>query len=182
MKRVNHLLEKIADPENLRWAFWKARKGKSYSREVSPFRDDLERNLLLLRQQILSGLVEVGQYRFFKIFDPKERQICASAFREQVLHHALMVVCHDHFERVQIYDSYACRRGKGTYAALARAHPERLFNPFRVGAVMGYRTQGDYPWLGYATPLGYLGKFTLKGLNNLAQGNHPLGLPTSFLL
>ena len=38
---------------------------------------------------------------------------------------------------------------------------------------MGYRTQGDYPGLGYATPLGYLGKFTLKGLNNLAQGNHP---------
>ena len=33
--------------------------------------------------------------------------------------------------------------------------------------------KGDYPGLGYATPLGYLGKFTLKGLNNLAQGNHP---------
>ena len=56
---------------------------------------------------------------------------------------------------------------------LDRAHPKRLFNPFRVGAVMGYRTQGDYPGLGYATPVGYLGKFTLKGLNNLAQGNHP---------
>ena len=30
MKRANHLLERIADPENLRLAFWKARKGKSY--------------------------------------------------------------------------------------------------------------------------------------------------------
>jgi hypothetical protein len=65
--------------------------------------------------------VSVGDYRRFKIWEPKERVICASAFREQVLHHALMNVCHPYFERVQIYDSYASRKGKGTYAALARA-------------------------------------------------------------
>jgi len=81
----------------------------------------LEGNLAALRGQILSGGVEVGDYRYFKIFEPKERQICAGAFREQVLHHALMNVCHDHFEREQTFDSYASRKGKGTHAALARA-------------------------------------------------------------
>ncbi|MDR3188784.1 MAG: RNA-directed DNA polymerase, partial [Prevotellaceae bacterium] len=47
--------------------------------------------------------------------------ICAASFRERVLHHALMNVCHDSFERYQINDSYACRVGHGTYAALERA-------------------------------------------------------------
>ncbi|MCB0376835.1 MAG: hypothetical protein KDD04_13035, partial [Sinomicrobium sp.] len=108
-------------PDNLRLAFWKARKGKSYSSSVQAYRNELDVNLAGLRRQIITGLVEVGQYRFFKIYDPKERQICASAFREQVLHHALMNICHEHFERVQVFDSYACRKGKGTYAALARA-------------------------------------------------------------
>lgn len=120
-KKANHLIESIADMDNLRLAFWKARKGKSYSGQVERYRSDLEANLIRLREQILTGAVEVGNYHFFKIFDPKERQICAPAFAEQVLHHALMNVCHEYFERVQIFDSYACRKGKGTYAALDRA-------------------------------------------------------------
>ncbi len=121
MKRVNHLIEKIAEPENLRLAFWKAGKGKRYATEVEKYRQNLDANLLRLREQILSGEVEVGNYRYFKIYEPKERQICASAFSEQVLHHALMNVCHEFFERKQIFDSYASRIGKGTHAAVTRA-------------------------------------------------------------
>jgi RNA-directed DNA polymerase len=121
MRRANHLLERIEDPDNLRLAFWKARKGKSYSEAVERFRGNLDRNLLALRTQIQSGEVQVGQYYFFKIYEPKERQICAAAFREQVLHHALMNVCHTYFDRPQLSQSYACRKGKGTYAALEKA-------------------------------------------------------------
>ena len=121
MKRAGNLFSAIADSDNLRLAFWKARKGKNHSRQVLQYRSDLEKNLNALREEILGGTVEVGQYTFFKIFDPKERNICAAAFREQGLHHALMNVCHPYFERVQIFDSYASRKGKGTYAALDRA-------------------------------------------------------------
>lgn len=121
MKRASHLLEKAAEPENLRLAFWKAKKGKSYSKGVLTFQTNLEANLFRLREQMLNSSVEVGDYRLFKVFDPKERQICAPAFREQVLHHALMNVCHEHFERVQVYDSYASRPGKGVHAALSKA-------------------------------------------------------------
>lgn len=121
MKRACNLLPLIAEPDNLRLAFWKARKGKSYSKGVQAYRENLGRNLSVLRSQILTGHVSVGHYHFFKIFDPKERQICAAAFSEQVLHHALMNVCHQYFERAQLFDSYASRKGKGTYAALERA-------------------------------------------------------------
>jgi RNA-directed DNA polymerase len=121
MKRADHLLEGIADPDNLRLAFWKARKGKNLSRQVQRYRDDLENNLLGLREQILAGRVDVGDYHYFKIYDPKQRQICAALFKEQVLHHALMNICHDHFEKKQIFDSYASRPGKGTHAAVKQA-------------------------------------------------------------
>ncbi|RKX33869.1 MAG: hypothetical protein DRP64_20570, partial [Verrucomicrobia bacterium] len=38
----------------------------------------------------------VGHYTRFTIYDPKEREICAAAFPERVLHHALMNVCESH--------------------------------------------------------------------------------------
>lgn len=121
MKRENNLISLIADPDNLRLAFWKARKAKEGKMEVAEFRKSLDKNLLTLRNEILSGNVQVGQYHYFTIFDPKERKICAATFRDRVLHHALMNVCHANFEKYQISDSYASRLGKGTYAALERA-------------------------------------------------------------
>ncbi|MDR0940880.1 MAG: SUMF1/EgtB/PvdO family nonheme iron enzyme [Bacteroidales bacterium] len=121
MKRANFLLDRIAEPDNLRLAFWKAQRGKSTKLAVEAYRRSLDANLKTLREELLSGEVSTGDYHYFTIYDPKERQICAAAFRERVLHHALMNVCHEYFETYQIYDSYACRLGKGTYAALGRA-------------------------------------------------------------
>ncbi|RME07292.1 MAG: RNA-directed DNA polymerase [Bacteroidetes bacterium] len=131
MKRLNNLTELAADPANLRLAFVKARKGKQGSGAVQGYARHLQANLLILRNQIRSGKVRVGNYRFFTIRDPKERLICAPAFSEQVLHHALMNVCHDRFESFQIFDSYASRKGKGVHAALDRAqHYVRKYNWF----------------------------------------------------
>lgn len=121
MKREGYLMEKIADPDNLRLAFWKARKGKEHKADVALYRSRLDYNLLELRGQLLSGDVRVGNYFYFLVHDPKERQICAASFGERVLHHAIMNVCHPVFERFQTNDSYATRIGKGQYAALEKA-------------------------------------------------------------
>jgi hypothetical protein len=121
MKRRGYVVEEVADMENLYLAFWKAKRGKAHKEDVQRFQKDLKHQLKTLQADILSNEVQVGEYHFFKIYDPKERQICAAAFRERVLHHALMNVCHQDFERYQIFDSYASRKGKGTYAALNRA-------------------------------------------------------------
>jgi hypothetical protein len=121
MKRAGNLLEQVADPDNLRLAFWKARKGKNLSTQVQEYSDNLEPNLFVLREQILTNRVRVGDYHYFQIYDPKQRQICAAPFREQVLHHALMNICHDHFEQKQIFDSYASRPQKGLHAAIKRS-------------------------------------------------------------
>jgi len=121
MKRAGNLIGAIASPDNLRLAFWKAAKGKRYKAEVISYSAHLDKELMHLRSQLLNGKVSTGNYHYFTIYDPKERIICAASFPERVLHHALMNVCHDAFDLFQIEDSYATRRGLGTYAALNRA-------------------------------------------------------------
>jgi RNA-directed DNA polymerase len=120
-KRIGYLIQTIADPDNLRLAFWKARKGKDNKTEVIEFRKNLDTNLLSLRNELLNGTVALGNYHYFTIHDPKERLICAASFPERVLHHAIMNICHTYFEKFQVFDSYATRVDKGQYAALERA-------------------------------------------------------------
>ena len=114
-------MDRIAAPDNLRLAFWKAAKGKRAKADCRAFREGLDRNLDELRADLLAEQVRVGDYRYFTIHDPKERTICAASFRERVLHHALMNVCEPVLESAAIYDSYACRKGKGRLAAIERA-------------------------------------------------------------
>lgn len=120
MRRAGNLYTKIAEPENLRLAFWKAQKGKQAKPDVRLFAEGLEENLASLRRELLEGEVNVGNYHYFTIYDPKERVICAASFRERVLHHAIINVCESYFEAYQIRDSYACRKGKGLDAAIER--------------------------------------------------------------
>ena len=74
-----------------------------------------------MRREILDGTIAVGEYRYFKIRDPKERIISAAPFRERVLQHAVMNVCHRYFDRTLIDTTYATRLGKGLYSALTKA-------------------------------------------------------------
>ena len=121
MKRSGNLYEQIADMENLRLAFIKARKGKEAKPDVYQYSKNIEKNLVNLRTALISENILPGEYHFFTIYEPKERLICAASFGDRVLHHAIMNICHPVFESYQISDSYATRIGRGQYAALERA-------------------------------------------------------------
>lgn len=121
MRRVGNLMGRIADYDNIQLAFIKSCRGKQAKREVLEFRADYDRNINEIRKSLLLGDIQVGNYSYFKIYDPKERLICAASFRERVIHHAIMSVCHQYFERTLIYDTYATRIGKGVYKALEKA-------------------------------------------------------------
>lgn len=121
MRREGYLMESIADLDNLYLAFYKASRGKKGKSEVIGFSKHLDENLQTLRRQLLSGEIPIGHYRYFSIYDPKKRLICAASFPERVMHHAIMNVCHPYFERNLISDTYATRIGKGTYEALGKA-------------------------------------------------------------
>lgn len=121
MKRAGFLIEKIAETDNILYAFYKARRGKQLKKEVIAFSNSLDNNIQKLRSSILSGYVDVGNYTYFNINDPKPRKICAAAFHERVLHHSIMNVCHQYFERNLIETTYATRPEKGIYQAIDRA-------------------------------------------------------------
>jgi len=121
MKRAGKLFDDIADMENLRLAFWKVSRGKQEKKEIIEFRSNLGLNLKILRKELLSNTVTLGNYHYFTIYDPKERLICAASFPERVIHHAVMNICEPVFERFLISDTYACRKNKGTYKAIQRA-------------------------------------------------------------
>jgi RNA-directed DNA polymerase len=111
----------IADRDNLLLAYYKAKKGKSTRKEVLDYGRQIDRRLRQLQEALLNESVHVGDYHYFTIYDPKERQICAASFAERVLHHAIMNVCHPYFEQYQLAESYATRPGKGTFRAVDRA-------------------------------------------------------------
>jgi len=122
VKRHRHLFEQVCSYENLFAAARKAWRGKRSRRPAAEFYSHYEEELVSLRTELLSGTYEHGGYHYFQIHDPKTRTVAAAPFRDRVVHHALVRVLEPIFEKRLIEDSFACRKGKGTHAALRRAH------------------------------------------------------------
>lgn len=114
------LFPKICSFESLYRGFREARKGKRYNVEVLRFSEDLEGNLLNLSRQLRERSYEPEGFKTFILFDPKERRISAPYFRDRVIHRSLHNTLEPVFEKRFIYDSYACRLGKGTHRAVDR--------------------------------------------------------------
>ncbi|HPO15650.1 MAG TPA: reverse transcriptase/maturase family protein [Candidatus Hydrogenedentes bacterium] len=121
MKRAGNLIDRIADANNLRLAFFKACRGKRGKSEVIRFAENLDTELKHLREEMIVGEVRWGGYHAFRVCDPKPRVIHAAPFRARVAHHAIINICEPVFEAYQIFDSYACRDKKGLDKALSRA-------------------------------------------------------------
>ncbi|RLL48976.1 RNA-dependent DNA polymerase [Mariprofundus sp. EBB-1] len=120
MKRVGALWPEITSFANLYQGYCKARKGKRDRPQVADFSLNLEVELFALQQSLMDGSYLPGDYRQFMIRDRKPRVISAAPFRDRVVHHALMNVLEPIFDRSFIYDSYACRKGKGGHRAVDR--------------------------------------------------------------
>lgn len=61
------------------------------------------------------------EHRHFYVYEPKRRLISAPDFRDRVVHRAIYNIINPLFDKTFIYDSYACRKGKGTHAGADRA-------------------------------------------------------------
>ena len=87
---------------------------------MAGFESALTDNLLRLEEELRTQTHRPGPYRYFRMTSPKPRRISAAPFRDRVVHHALVQQLEPIFEARFIQDSYACRVGKGTHAALQR--------------------------------------------------------------
>jgi RNA-directed DNA polymerase len=121
MRRADGLFDRIVAFDNLLAAERLAARGKRDRESVARFEFHLERELIQLQEELIDGRYRPGAFYTFEVRDPKPRAICAAPFRDRVVHHAVCDVLEPIFERCAIFDSYACRVGKGTHAAIARA-------------------------------------------------------------
>jgi retron-type reverse transcriptase len=118
-KKHRNLFEKIVDMDNLRDAYRKTvNGGKRYSHGHLLFKENLEFNLYTIRQELISGTYEHGDYYQFTLFDPKERVISCLPFRDRLVQHAIHNVIEPIFESGFYSCSYACRKNKGTHKAV----------------------------------------------------------------
>jgi retron-type reverse transcriptase len=121
MKRAGGLFPDIVGFRNLLEAERRAARGKRHRPTVQAFEMDLERELIRLQEELVDHSYRPGPFVTFEVHDPKRRAICAAPFRDRVVHHAICDVLEPVFERRAVHDSYACRRGKGSHAAIRRA-------------------------------------------------------------
>jgi retron-type reverse transcriptase len=121
MKRYGHLWDELISFSSLLRAANKARRGKRFRRDVARFHFDLEHELWQLHEELTGKTYTPEGYNTFWIYEPKRRLISAAPYRDRVVHHALTQVLEPMFEPSFIHDSYACREGKGTHAAVRRA-------------------------------------------------------------
>jgi retron-type reverse transcriptase len=117
-KSFSRLWEHIIDFENLYHAFREASTGKRYRWESLKFKNNLEENLIILQNELEWDMYKPDHYRQFIIKEPKQRLISAPTFRDRVVHHALCRIIDPVFENRMIYETFACRFGKGTHAAV----------------------------------------------------------------
>ncbi len=120
METYNNLYLKICSINNLANAWQKARRGKAKKPYVIEFEQNLRANLLKLRKELLEQVYQPESLKTFILRDPKTRKISVSAFRDRIVHHAIINVLGQIFEKIFIYDSCANQIGKGNLFAVRR--------------------------------------------------------------
>ena len=118
MKRIKNLYSQIYDIENLRLADSIACKGKSKHLGVIKHIENREANLLSLHDRLKNKTFKTSQYKTFKIYEPKERDIFSLPYYpDRIVHHAVMNVLEKIFVSTFTADTYSCIKGKGIHAA-----------------------------------------------------------------
>jgi len=120
MKTYKNLYSQVCDFQNLLKSYYQARRCKSKKGYIIDFEWNLEKNLFDIQKKLKDHNYQFGQYQSFYVSDPKKRLIFAAPFQDRIVHHAICNVIEPIFDRGFIFDSYACRRNKGTHKAVFR--------------------------------------------------------------
>ena len=119
-KTYKNLFGEIIKTENLIRAYKGAAEQKRFEKVILRFDKHLAQNLLCLQKELFNKTYKHGDYKFFTLYDPKEREISAAPFQDRIVHHAVCQILEPIFDKKFIYDSFACRKIKGSHRALKR--------------------------------------------------------------
>jgi hypothetical protein len=101
-------------------AYYSCRKNKRNTINALAFELNLEEELIKLKEALESGTYTISNAIAFVVDKPVKREIFAANFRDRVVHHLVIQKMNSVFEPYFIYDSYACRKGKGTHFGIKR--------------------------------------------------------------
>lgn len=113
-----HIYHNIISVENLLASWQEFLQGKRKRKDVAEFSLHFMDNIVALHQELYNKTYQHGPYQAFKINDPKPRDIHKASVRDRLVHHAIYRVLYPYFDRKFIFDSYSCRRDKGTHRAM----------------------------------------------------------------
>ena len=121
--------EKVTDFKNMYNAFRKARGGKGFRKSAARFDLAALDGVNALIEQLKAKTYRLSKYTEFKVYEPKERVIQTTSFKDKVIQHSLCDnVILPRLQRVFIYDNCAGQKGKGTLYGLDRLREHmRLF-------------------------------------------------------
>lgn len=118
MKTYKHIFDQVADFENLMLAHQHACKGKRSRNEVLAFEQRKAEFCIILKNRLVKQTYKVGSYHIFWIRRPVLRMAMALHYPDRVVQWGIYQVVFPIFDKGFISDSYACRKGKGSHAAL----------------------------------------------------------------
>lgn len=101
-------------------AYLDCRKHKRKTINALKFEYDLERNLSNLLVELQTRKYKPGRSTCFMVVNPTVREVFAADFNDRIVHHLLINEIEEAGESMFIYDSFACRKGKGTHLAVDR--------------------------------------------------------------
>lgn len=96
------------------------RGGKRKTMDTHGFEANLFENLVKLRDALWSGNYYPNRGTVHVIFDPVQREIFAAPYVDRILHHWIVGTIMKWQDKRLIYDSYSCRKGKGTLFGVKR--------------------------------------------------------------
>ncbi len=117
---MTNIYTSLISIENLFQAWEEFKCGKRGKRDVQILERHLEDNIFDLHRKLKNKTYKHSTYKDFYVNDPKRRHIHKSTALDRVLHHLLYRHLYEIFDKKFIYDSYSCRKGKGTHRAVKR--------------------------------------------------------------
>ena len=113
--------EKVIDFNNMYRAYRKSKSGKGFKKSSAKFGIMALEGINNLIEQLKNKTYTVSDYQEFKVYEPKERIIKTTSFKDKVVQHSLCDnVILPRLQEIFIYDNCAGQKGKGTLFGLDR--------------------------------------------------------------
>ena len=153
----------IFTPSNIFKAYIDCRRRKRSTVNAQKFEQNFTTNIVPLTKSLQNGDYTPGKSICFVVRNPKPREVFAADFKDRIVHHLIVRFLEQHWEKIFIHDSYACRKNKGTLAAVERLH-HNMKSISQNGRKRAYFMQLDVKNFFMSIDRGILWNFLEKGL------------------